>query len=187
MAERSRRLSRWIVAAFVCSVIVIGLLFAFPQLRHGTKFIGLVFDTLPRQLPVPVAGVSRTSLADTWEAPRSGGRVHKGIDIFAKRNTPVLSATRGIVVRRRWNELGGNSISVMGPGASYHYYAHLEGYHRFGKGDWVEVGDTLGFVGTTGNARTTPPHLHYGIYRTSGAINPYPYLKPQRQISRAVR
>ena len=74
----------------------------------------------------------------------------------------------------RW---GGNAVWVLGPNISRHYYAHLESYGQFSQGDWIKAGDVIGYVGNSGNARTTPPHLHYGIYRNGeGAINPYPYL-----------
>ncbi|MNT39589.1 L-Ala--D-Glu endopeptidase precursor [compost metagenome] len=65
----------------------------------------------------------------------------------------------------------------MGPGRQLHYYAHLDDYAAIRAGDIVVAGTVLGYVGTTGNARGTPPHLHYGIYTAGGALNPYPLLK----------
>ena len=78
------------------------------------------------------------------------------------------------------NHLGGNVVWIVGPDLSRHYYAHLEDYAaRIQAGDWVEAGEVIGYVGNTGNAENTPPHLHYGIYmQGQGAINPYPYLVP---------
>jgi murein DD-endopeptidase MepM/ murein hydrolase activator NlpD len=64
----------------------------------------------------------------------------------------------------------------MGPGGQRHYYAHLDRYSDVRRGQRIVIGDVLGYVGTTGNARGTPPHLHYGVYDSSGAINPYPLL-----------
>lgn len=130
----------------------------------------------PTWLPVPVAGVRPSQLRDSWGDPRSEGRAHEGIDIMAKRGTPVLSATRGIVAAVQWRDLGGNTVSVHGPGGQSHYYAHLDSYGRYAVGDWVKAGDTIGFVGSTGNAQGGSPHLHYGIYTDTGAINPYPLL-----------
>ena len=99
------------------------------------------------------------------------------MDIFAKRGTPVTSATEGIVLRIGTNTLGGQVINVLGAGSQVHYYAHLDRYGSFEVGDAVLPGDTLGFVGNTGNAAATPPHLHYGIYDTNGrALNPWPLL-----------
>lgn len=134
-------------------------------------------QTLNAPLIVPVSGVKPNQIADTWGAARSEGRKHQGVDIFAKRGTPVMSTTQGIVYRVGANTLGGKVIWVLGPDSSRHYYAHLDDYAlHIEQGDWVEVGEVLGYVGNTGNARSTPPHLHYGIYLKNGATNPYPFL-----------
>ena len=90
----------------------------------------------------------------------------------------MVSATEGIITRVGSNQLGGNVVWVMGPGRQMHYYAHLDRYAGVRAGDIIAAGTVLGYVGTTGNARGTPPHLHYGIYTARGAINPYPLLKP---------
>lgn len=127
-------------------------------------------------LPVPIADVRVAEIADTWGAARANGRMHEGVDIFAERNTPIFSATRGYVVRTGVNELGGNYVFIIGPGGVRYYYAHLE---RVAQG--IEFGtevtsDTvIGFVGNTGNASTTAPHLHFGVYER-GPQNPYPLL-----------
>ena len=106
--------------------------------------------------------------------------MHKGVDIFADRGTPVLSATEGIVTRVGTNGLGGQVINVLGPGRQTHYYAHLDRYGGFKTGDVVYAGNIIGYVGNTGNARDTPPHLHYGVYDSvRGAINPWPMLSPR--------
>jgi murein DD-endopeptidase MepM/ murein hydrolase activator NlpD len=138
----------------------------------------------PAALPVPVAGVAAARLADTWGGPRGGGRHHEGIDIFAKRGTPVLSSTEGVVLRVGTNRLGGQVVWVLGPGGQRHYYAHLDRYGDVHPGIRVAPGTILGYVGNTGNAATTPPHLHYGIYTAGGAVNPYPFLRPgaRRQV-----
>jgi murein DD-endopeptidase MepM/ murein hydrolase activator NlpD len=101
------------------------------------------------------------------------------VDIFAARGTPVLSATEGIVIRVGTNRLGGQVINILGPGRQVHYYAHLDRYGGFEEGDVVYPGSIIGYVGNTGNARDTPPHLHYGIYDPGrGAVNPWPMLEP---------
>ena len=136
----------------------------------------LAWQDAPSALPVPVQGVSSARLADTWGAARAGGRRHEGIDIFAPRGTPVLSATEGVVMQVGTNNLGGQVVWVLGPGRQRHYYAHLDAYADIARGQLVAAGDVLGYVGNTGNAKGTPPHLHYGIY-DGGAINPYGLLK----------
>ncbi len=127
--------------------------------------------------PVPVQGVAPRRLTDQWGAPRSGGRRHQGIDIFAPCGTPVLSATEGIVFTVGENTLGGLIVRVLGPGGFWHYYAHLSRYGDVQRGDRIRAGAIIGYVGRTGNARGTPCHLHYGVYAWGGgAQNPYPLL-----------
>ncbi|MBZ0114879.1 MAG: M23 family metallopeptidase [Thermoanaerobaculia bacterium] len=131
----------------------------------------------PDSIPVPVQGVSPQGLVDTWGAARSEGRKHRGIDIFAKRNTPVVSPVDGVVLSIGVNRLGGNVVRILGPGRQVHYLAHLEGYGPIREYSRVRRGEVVGFVGNSGNAKGTPTHLHYGIYvGTLGAINPYPLL-----------
>ena len=136
---------------------------------------------LDSRLPVPVKGISRNQLRDTWGSARSHGRSHEGIDIMAERGTKVYSATEGLVADLRNNNLGGKVIWILGPSGSWHYYAHLDGHKRgLNVGDYVHKGDLIGYVGNTGNARATAPHLHYGIYlngKGRGAVNPYSYLR----------
>lgn len=131
----------------------------------------------PRTLPVPVDRVSKSALRNSYGDPRSGGRSHEGIDIFAGRNTPVLATTEGYVSRVGRNGLGGNVVWVEGPAGWRHYYAHLERWGSVREGDWVDPGTIIGYVGNTGNAASTPSHLHYGIYPPGGGtLNPYPLL-----------
>ena len=133
----------------------------------------------PLALPVPVQGVAARRIADTWHDPRDGGtRRHEGTDIFAARGTPVRSSTVGIVAAIREGGIGGKQVWVLGPARQRHYYAHLDGWApELATGDVVQPGTLLGFVGTTGNAQGTPPHLHYGIYGAEGALNPWPLLQ----------
>jgi murein DD-endopeptidase MepM/ murein hydrolase activator NlpD len=140
-----------------------------------------------KKLAMPVKDVSTKQVANTWHAPRDGGRLHEGQDIFAPRGTPVLAATEGYVTRIGENALGGQTVSVIGAGGRYYYYAHLDSYApHLAEGDYVTTQTVLGYVGTTGNAAGTPPHLHFGVYEsTRGAMNPLPLLndrpKPNRK------
>jgi len=155
--------------------------------RHG--FSAARYVTLPfkvallstkeadRELTVPVDGVSVKRISNSWHATRSGGRRHEGQDIFAARGTAVRSATEGYVVRVGENSLGGNTVFVAGAGGRTYYYAHLDSYApRLAVGDYVTPETVLGYVGTTGNAAGTSPHLHFGVYTPCGAIDPFPYL-----------
>jgi murein DD-endopeptidase MepM/ murein hydrolase activator NlpD len=131
-----------------------------------------------KKLAMPVQDVSTKQVSNTWHAPRDGGRLHEGQDIFAPRGTPILSATEGYVVNIGENSLGGQTVSVIGAGGRIYYYAHLEAYApHLAEGDYVSTQTLLGYVGTTGNAAGTPPHLHFGVYEsTRGAMNPLPLL-----------
>lgn len=132
----------------------------------------------PDVIPVPVQGVEARRIADTFGSPRGRDRSHQGVDIFAARGTPVLSATEGLVVSVRDAGLGGRQVWVLGPGHERHYYAHLDDWAlALRAGDRVRAGTQLGTVGDTGNARGTPPHLHYGIYTATGAIDPLPRMR----------
>lgn len=147
-------------------------------LRYNSRAVTLLQQPMPGALPIPVDGVMRSQLRDTWGAARFGGRHHKGIDIMAPRNTPIRSVSEGIVELKGMRGLGGQVMTITGPGGYRHYYAHLEDFGPQETGDWVEAGEIIGSVGTSGNAAMSPPHLHYGIYAPSGvAINPYTYLR----------
>lgn len=129
------------------------------------------------QVLMPVYGEKVSSIANTWQSPRGEGRVHEGQDIFAPRGTPIFSGTYGYVTRFGNGELGGNFVNIVGAGGRRYYYAHLD---RFADGlrvgQWVTPDTIIGFVGNTGNAETTPPHLHFGIYERRQPIDPLPLL-----------
>jgi len=129
------------------------------------------------RIAMPLQDVTKRQVADTWGAARGVGRRHEGQDIFAPRGTPILSATNGYVYKIGENNLGGQTVSVIGSGGRVYYYAHLDSYAPgLEIGDRVSKRTVLGFVGTTGNAQGTPPHLHFGVYTFTGAINPLPLL-----------
>jgi peptidoglycan LD-endopeptidase LytH len=158
------------------ALLALLLIWAWPYLRNMVRVVRLYREPPPESLPVPVQGIERSQLADTWGGTRSGGRRHEGIDIFARRGTPVISATHGAVTSKGLNRLGGRTVGVVGPAGWYHYYAHFDDWSTVGLGDWVEVGTVLGYVGDSGNAKGTPTHLHYGIYVDGAARDPYPLL-----------
>ena len=158
-----------------CVCVGLALVLETP-LRRLATLVRIWSEELEPPLNIPVEGVRASDLADTWGAARGEGRSHEGIDIFAPCGHPVVSSTEGIVQSRGDNRLGGRVMWVLGPGGSRHYYAHLSGYGEVDRGAHVQPGDTLAFVGNTGNAAGTPCHLHYGLYLGGGAQNPYPYL-----------
>jgi murein DD-endopeptidase MepM/ murein hydrolase activator NlpD len=119
----------------------------------------------------------RTSFIDSWGAPRSGGRAHKGTDMFAAWNEPMYAVTSGRVVVGN-SGLGGKTIWLLGDNGIGFYYAHLSDFN-VASGASVGQGATIGFNGDSGNARGGSPHLHFEIHpggRGSSAVNPYPTL-----------
>ena len=134
----------------------------------------LQFQKAETELLMPVDGVRVSDVTDTWGAPRSGGRKHEGQDIFAKRGTPIRAVVDGYVTRVGNHGLGGKQVYVTGAGGRQYYYAHLDDFAEVSYGDKVTTDSILGYVGNTGNAINTPPHLHFGVYTDSGAINPMP-------------
>ena len=142
--------------------------------REGWKLSRL---PAPTAIAVPVQGIKPRQIADTFGAPRGRDRKHHGVDIFAKRGTPVVASTQGVVAAVRDSGLGGRQVWVIGPAGQRHYYAHLQDWAPgLAYGRIVQAGDVLGFVGDSGNARGTPPHLHYGIYGGDGPFDPLPLM-----------
>jgi murein DD-endopeptidase MepM/ murein hydrolase activator NlpD len=160
------------------ALVLAGLMLIFaPAIEAPLRGVRVVLRPAPRHIRVPVSGVAAAALHDSWNAPRSGGRRHQGIDIFARRGTPVVATTSGIVWRVGQNELGGNVVWILGPGGYLHYYAHLDAFGPIAGDTIVAPGDVLGTVGNSGNARGGPHHLHYSIYAPGrGAINPFTLL-----------
>jgi len=147
-----------------------------PALGNSSTFSIKIY-TQPT-MGFPVVTATNKSIQSFWGASRSGGaRAHEGVDIFAKRGTPAIAATNGFVSSTGDRGLGGKQVWLRdGFFGQSLYYAHLDSI-AVKSGAKVKLGDTLGFVGNTGNARTTSPHLHFGIYTSSGAINPLPFIK----------
>src|SRR5687767_2010004 len=126
----------------------------------------------------PVPGAGRRNIQSLFGASRSSGRrEHQGIDIFAPRGTPAVAAADGWISSTTPNALGGNVVWLWDSARGHTlYYAHLD-RQAVSAGQRVRKGDVVGFIGNTGNARTTAPHLHFGIYRRGqGAIDPLYYV-----------
>lgn len=127
------------------------------------------------------------NFVDTFGAPRMTGTKyehrHEGTDIFAPQGTPLLAVQRGVVARLGVAILGGNKLWVVGADGTQYYYAHLSAFAEgIQDGSFVDPGQILGFVGTTGNARGTPAHVHFEIHPGGGpAVNPYPFLDAVRR------
>lgn len=142
--------------------------------------------TTPPPAPPPVVTDGKacpinaaTSFSDTWGAPRSGGRAHKGVDMMAARNAPLVAIESGVITRTSYSSLGGISLYLTGMSGSRYYYAHLEALAPGVTGGMsVSVGDLVGYNGSSGNSPNWLPHLHFQ-YAPAGSdwINPYPLVK----------
>jgi murein DD-endopeptidase MepM/ murein hydrolase activator NlpD len=131
----------------------------------------------------PVSGADNRSIRSFYGDSRDGGkRSHEGVDIFAKKGTPIVAPTKGRISRVGTSRLGGKVVWMYDQtrGHSY-YFAHLDSQY-VSSGQFVKQGDVIGTVGNTGNARYTPPHLHFGIYQ-SGSKDPLNYIKTLEAIA----
>ncbi|SPF41807.1 Peptidase M23 family protein [Candidatus Desulfosporosinus infrequens] len=132
----------------------------------------------PNKYTFPVIGP--TWFEDSFGAEREGGkRRHEGTDLFSAEGTPIVSICGGRVEQLGWNRLGGERVGVRGDDGNYYYYAHLHSISTLlVKGQRIETGEPVGSMGHTGDALTTPDHLHFGIELANGQwINPYPFLE----------
>jgi murein DD-endopeptidase MepM/ murein hydrolase activator NlpD len=134
-------------------------------------------------LGFPVSGLDTRAIQSRFGAERDGGRrAHRGVDIFAERGTAVLAATDAWVMRVETTRVGGNVVWLQPLfGNMRLYYAHLD-RPLVERGQFVRAGEPVGTVGNTGNAITTPPHLHFGVYVRQpgvrgGARDPYAFLR----------
>ena len=141
-----------------------------------------------RQLNMPVDGVSRDRLHDSFDERRGGGlRAHEAIDIMAPRGTPVRAVEDGHVAKLFTSVAGGLTIYQFDPMETFcYYYAHLDRYAAdLKEGQMVHRGEVIGYVGSSGNASEDAPHLHFAVYQLGkerqwwrgDAINPYPLLR----------
>ena len=143
---------------------------------------------LQHELAMPLAGMSKAALHDTYNEMRGGGtRPHEALDILAPRGTPVLSATPGRVLKLFDSKAGG--LMVYAADSTERFilmYGHLDAYQPgLAEGQPLRRGQQIGIVGTTGNASPTVPHLHFAIASSSDVkvwwkgspVNPYPLLK----------
>ncbi|QJR13825.1 M23 family metallopeptidase [Usitatibacter palustris] len=143
-----------------------------------------------RQLLIPVQGVERKALRDNFDERRSAGHKHEALDIMAPRGTPVLAVGDGKVAKLFKSVAGGLTVYQFDADEKFaYYYAHLDRYAPgLQQGQALKRGEVLGYVGSTGNAPPSAPHLHFTIFRlgpdkrwwVGTAINPYPFLVATR-------
>jgi murein DD-endopeptidase MepM/ murein hydrolase activator NlpD len=121
----------------------------------------------------PVAGPRHFS--DTWGDSRSGGRHHQGTDIMAARGTPIVAVIAG-TIKTAYSSAGGISLYLRGVDGDEYFYAH-NSRNVVSTGEHVKAGEVLGYVGSTGNAPESAPHLHFERHPNGGgAVNPYAFV-----------
>ncbi len=116
-------------------------------------------------LKIPVEGISKSELEDTFGAPRGDNRKHLGIDILSSRGTKVLSSTDGVIIYKGRDILGGNVVKILGADNKLYYYAHLDSFENLEAEQQVKRGEIIGYVGNTGDAVSTPLHLHFEVMK----------------------
>jgi murein DD-endopeptidase MepM/ murein hydrolase activator NlpD len=148
-----------------------------PELLKEGEYT-LTITTGP-SLAFPISPKVKSYIGSYFGAGRDAGeRKHEGIDIFAPVHSPAVAAADGVVINVGENTLGGKVVFMKPDGRPVNlYYAHLDSQIAI-EGQRVKTGDVLGLTGNTGNAKFTPSHLHFGIYTTSGAIDPLNFVKP---------
>ena len=133
------------------------------------------------ELIMPVRGVSWDQLRDSFGDPRSGGRSHMGIDIFAPRWTEVVAASAGTLTSIGNGARSGRSLWLLGRDGRSYFYAHLQDWaDGIYDGARVSAGEVIGFVGNSGNASSSPTHLHFEARENGRVLNPYPLLAQAR-------
>jgi murein DD-endopeptidase MepM/ murein hydrolase activator NlpD len=150
-----------------------------PGRKHSSKAVSKSMD-------FPVAGM-RSDIEGFWGDNRDGGRrLHKGIDIYARKGTPVVAISDGVIVDREKTKFGGNTLWLKPANQPWKaYYAHLD-KQLVNEGQRVRKGQVIGTVGNSGNARHTPSHLHFGIKGGGKWVNPLPYVKHSPKVAAKV-
>ena len=161
---------------------------ALPDSVPATPIASDETPILRRELGVPVAGITAKSLHDTFNELRGGTRPHEALDIMAPRGTPVLSAADGRVLKLFNSKPGGLMVYAVDSTERYILkYGHLDAYAPgLADGQPLKRGQQIGIVGTTGNAASGAPHLHFAMARAGdlkqwwlgAAVNPFPFLRP---------
>ena len=139
----------------------------------GLTIVLIIGFLVPESMRIPVKGASASDWNHStfWFEPWGSSGVHKGIDIFGRKGTPVVASTGGIVLYADTLAKGGKVVAILGPKWRIHYYAHLQS-QTVNVGDLVKINQQIGTLGDTGNAAGKQPHVHYSIL----SVIPLPWL-----------
>lgn len=184
-------MSKWPFIVFACSICVLAWKAAEEPARPTVPPPAIMQE---QPITIPVVGIHRQQLVDTFTAARAGHR-HDALDIMAERGTPVIAAVDGTVRKLFTSRAGGITIYEFDDaGTICYYYAHLDRYaDGVREGLRVRRGDLIGYVGSTGNAPKNAPHLHFAMmilpptkeWWKGDAVNPYPILMARGITSEA--
>lgn len=157
-----------------------------PELLQSGSYTVTIKTGPSLAYPIPSPG-AKNQVISFWGAGRDGGvRKHEGIDIGGARGTPLAAVGNGVVSSVTENNLGGKVVFIRSAeGNETWYYAHLDSQIAR-SGQRVKTGDIIGLMGNTGNAKTTAPHLHFGIYTIGGAVDPLPFINPESKEAKPV-
>jgi len=176
---------RGFIAIFVIALLILAVIFGY----HKICWFLIANGKEPDHFLIPVEGKTKLDIRDEFEVISANGKKHHGTDIFAPKGTQIRAAADSIIVKVKPEEkgsIGGNLIYALGGGRILYLYSHLSRFQTgIKRGRQIKAGDIIGYVGDTGNARGTSPHLHFGMYKInlnpfrffSKAINPYFYLQ----------
>jgi len=136
----------------------------FIKISRGILLVIITGYLLPNNISAPIAikDIDKIDPESFWYYPWGESGVHKGIDIFCKNGTPILSPVSGFVISRGYGSIGGNYIYIIGPKWRTYYFAHMDTMFA-NLFEYINKGDLIGKVGNTGNAANKPAHLHYAI------------------------
>lgn len=158
------------------------------ELEVANAELAAVRQAIVPDIVFPIAG-TEYDFIDSFLFCRDGcRRRHQGVDIMAPHGTPLLAVEQGVLFRLGTGRLGGIKLWLLGESGAAYYYAHLSGYSDVAEeGAFVRAGDVIGFVGNTGNAISTPPHLHLEVHPTATgrAVNPYPLMRQAADLREA--
>ena len=160
-----------------------------PRELSGPQELISIGTTGGTRLRMPIDGVDVESIKGGFAEPRAG-HPHEAVDILSARNTPVHAVEDGTIAKLFVSKAGGNTVYQFDPSQRLcFYYAHLERYAPgLHEGDAVRQGDVIGFVGTSGNAPPSTPHLHFAVFLVGAdkrwwhgtAIDPYEVFKDRQ-------
>ncbi len=176
--------TRFILGAFIWAIIfsITLPLEIYASHRSGysstlRRKISALDDDRVENVPVPILmGVTPDNITKNFGAPRSGGRTHEGLDIMAPRGAPIVTPTDAVVIQVGRGDSAGYYVYTANPGDEVFAYMHLDQPSELDEGDVLKKGDLIGFVGNTGNAINTPPHLHFEMREDGDEMDPYPRL-----------